>query len=138
MLRRGLIAAILAVLCAKAGGALYFEPRPFVAHHFTPLIPHEPDNAFPSDHTLLAFTCGFLLVGFAPPFLSVMTLLCAGVIAFARIQSGLHSPLDIGASIVMALTANLIAARLIAYPTPHKYEATNDETPLMPPANTIP
>ena len=138
LLRRGLIAAILAVVFAKAGGALYFEPRPFVAHHFTPLIPHEPDNAFPSDHTLLAFTCGFLLFGFAPPFLSVMALALAALIAFGRIASGLHSPLDIGASIVMALIANLIASRLITYPTSHKYEATNDETPPMPPANTMP
>ena len=138
LLRRGLIAAALAVVFAKAGGALYFEPRPFVAHHFTPLIPHAPDNAFPSDHTLLAFTCGFLLIPFASPFVSVFTLMIAAFIASARIDSGLHSPLDIGASIVMALASNLIAARFIAYPTSHKYEATNDETPPMPPANTMP
>ena len=137
LLRRGLIAATLAIVFAKVGGALYFEPRPFVAHHFTPLISHEADNAFPSDHTLLAFTCGFLLFGFIPH-LSVFTLMTAALIAFARIRSGLHSPLDIGASIVMALVANIIAALLIAYPTSHKYEATRDETPPMPPANTAP
>lgn len=32
---------------------LYFDPRPFVVGHFTPLVYHAPDNGFPSDHSLL-------------------------------------------------------------------------------------
>ncbi|MDD5318787.1 MAG: phosphatase PAP2 family protein, partial [Candidatus Pacebacteria bacterium] len=30
---------------------VYFDPRPFVVGNFTPLVPHIPDNGFPSDHT---------------------------------------------------------------------------------------
>ena len=105
MLRRGILAGILAVAFAKIGGAFYNEPRPFVARHFTPLIPHEPDNGFPSDHTLLAFTGVFLLLAqlAIPEF--ILAALCGLAIAASRVRSGLHSPLDIGASIVFAAIA---------------------------------
>ena len=32
--------------------------------HFEPLIPHEPDNGFPSDHTLLGGAIASLLLPF--------------------------------------------------------------------------
>ncbi len=105
MLRRGILAGILALAFAKIGGALYNEPRPFVAHHFTPLIPHEPDNGFPSDHTLLAFTCVFLLLAQLAVSEFILAALFGLVIAASRVRSGLHSPLDIGASIVFAALA---------------------------------
>lgn len=116
MLRRGILAGILAVAFAKVGGAFYNEPRPFVAHHFTPLIPHEPDNGFPSDHTLLAFTCVFLLLAqLAIPEL-LLAALFGLVIASSRVRSGLHSPLDIGASIVFAAIAVGISALVFRRP----------------------
>ncbi len=105
LVRRGLLAGVIAIALAKTGGALYNEPRPFVAHHFTPLIPHEADNGFPSDHTLLAFTCAFLLLGQRAMPLSLLAGLFAAAVACARIVSGLHSPLDIGASILFAALA---------------------------------
>src|SRR3979409_1476675 len=43
----------LTYIVSKIGALLYNDPRPFVAGHFIPLIPHEPDNGFPSDHVLL-------------------------------------------------------------------------------------
>lgn len=102
LIRRGLLAGVIAIALAKTGGALYNEPRPFVAHHFTPLIPHEADNGFPSDHTLLAFTCVFLLLGQRAMGWALLAGLFAAAVACARIASGLHSPLDISASILFA------------------------------------
>src|SRR6266849_5327177 len=43
----------LAYAVSKIGALFYYDPRPFVAGHYVPLIPHEPDNGFPSDHVLL-------------------------------------------------------------------------------------
>ncbi len=105
LMRRGLLAGVIALALAKIGGAMYSEPRPFVAHHFTPLIPHEADNGFPSDHTLLAFTCVFLLFAQGAMPWALLAGLFAAAVACARIASGLHSPLDIGASIVFAALA---------------------------------
>ena len=36
----------------KAIGHFYYDPRPFIVGHFAPLIPHDADNGFPSDHPL--------------------------------------------------------------------------------------
>ena len=112
LLLRGVIVIGLAILLAKGGGALYNEPRPFVVYHIVPLIPHEADNGFPSDHTLLTFACAFLLLPFSRPAAGIAALVAAAVGA-ARIASSLHSPLDIIASVLMAAFANLIAWRVI-------------------------
>src|SRR5713226_3806557 len=42
----------LVYILSIIGGALYNDPRPFVVAHFIPLIPHKPNNGFPSDHVL--------------------------------------------------------------------------------------
>src|SRR3989344_88364 len=43
----------LTYLAGLLARELYFNPRPFVVGGFEPLIPHAPDNGFPSDHILL-------------------------------------------------------------------------------------
>jgi len=116
LLLRGIVVCILAVILAKGGGALYNEPRPFVVQHVAPLIPHEADNGFPSDHTLLCFACAFLLMPFSPRAIGPV-LLIAVTVALARIASLLHSPLDIVASIFMAAIANSIAYFAIREPS---------------------
>ena len=115
LLLRGLVVLVIAVALAKSGGALYTEPRPFVVQHTAPLIPHDADNGFPSDHTLLAFACGFLLYPIASR-AAGPALLIAATVGAARIAALLHSPLDIVASILMAAVANLIAWKVIRDP----------------------
>ena len=127
MLRRGILAGLLAIAFAKIGGAFYNEPRPFVARHFTPLIPHEPDNGFPSDHTLLAFTCVFLLLAQLAIPEMILAALCGLVIAASRVRSGLHSPLDIGASIVFAAIAVGIASLVFRSPNAKSTQAEQAE-----------
>lgn len=108
LLVRGVIVLVAAVVLAKGGGALFNDPRPFVVQHTTPLIPHVADNGFPSDHTLLAAACAFLLVPFSLP-AAVGATLVAIMIGVARVASRLHSPLDIAASLLFAAVANAIA-----------------------------
>ncbi len=105
-------ALLIALVLAKGGGALYNEPRPFVTQHIAPLIPHEADNGFPSDHTLLSFTLAFLLVPFCKRS-GVAAVIIGTIVGVSRIAAHLHSPLDIVASIVIAGIATVGAMQII-------------------------
>jgi undecaprenyl-diphosphatase len=92
----------LSYAAAKIISHFYFDPRPFVVGHFTPLIPHAPDNGFPSDHTLLASAIAAVIFRFDKKtglFLFFMAL----VIGLARILSGVHHAADIAGSILVVL-----------------------------------
>ena len=97
-------AGLLILLLGVIGNYVFFDPRPFVVGHFTPLIQHAPDNGFPSDHTLLASS--FAAVGmFWHKWLGLALWLIAIVVAVARVYVGVHHPIDVIASMVFALIA---------------------------------
>ena len=104
---RFVIASMMAVILAKAGGALFYDPRPFVVHHFVPLIPHAADNGFPSDHTELTMLLALLCYPY-----SKWAGLALGVISIAvgsaRIAAGIHSLPDITGSIVFAVLSVIL------------------------------
>ena len=54
----------LSYIVAKIVSHFYFDPRPFVVGHFTPLLPHAADNGFPSDHTLFGAAVAFAVFHF--------------------------------------------------------------------------
>lgn len=62
LLLRGCIITALCVALAEVAEGVYYECRPFVTHHFRPLVAHVADNGFPSDHALLTFACTFFLL----------------------------------------------------------------------------
>ena len=109
LLPRGAVALVLGVALAKGGGALYDDPRPFVAGHFTPMVAHAPDNGFPSDHSLLVFSCAFLLWPFGRRLTAIAAVFAAAVGA-ARVASGLHHGVDVFASVGFALIGTSVAA----------------------------
>jgi undecaprenyl-diphosphatase len=89
----------------------YFDPRPFVTGHFAPLIPHNLDNGFPSDHTLLSSAIA-MTVTLRNRSVGVVLWLLALLVGLARIASGLHSPTDVIASLVLAICAGFAADRV--------------------------
>ncbi|BDI33677.1 hypothetical protein CCAX7_57280 [Capsulimonas corticalis] len=101
LLIRGVVALIVGVALAKGGGALYDDPRPFVVGHFPPMIAHAPDNGFPSDHSLLVFSCALLLWPFDRR-LCAAAFVCAALVGAGRVASGLHHPIDVLASLAFA------------------------------------
>jgi undecaprenyl-diphosphatase len=104
-----LIAAVLALIFAKIGGALINDPRPFVANNnLHPLIAHSRDNGFPSDHTLLSSLAGFVMLPFAPV-LGMIGLVFALMIGVARIMANVHHPLDIIGSFAFTAAAVAVA-----------------------------
>ncbi len=107
-------AALLTYAFGLIGNLLYVDPRPFVIGHFVPLIPHVPDNGFPSDHTLLAAALAAIGM-YWNKWLGLALWVIAIVIAIARVYVGLHHPIDVLGSIVFALIAVSIWHRLITY-----------------------
>ncbi len=83
-------------------GALYYDPRPFVVGHFAPLIPHKPSNGFPSDHVLWSAAISAITFStnkYIGLFLWLLTLL----VGASRVYVGVHHPIDIVASMVIAI-----------------------------------
>ena len=106
-LLEAVIAGIATIVVVKIAGSLYVERRPFLVEHVQPLVPHAPDNAFPSDHLA---ACGLAFAYLWPRSkpLAIATLACAGAIAYARVVAHLHWPLDVTAGFVLGAAATLV------------------------------
>jgi undecaprenyl-diphosphatase len=98
------VGGVLAFALAALAGHLYFDPRPFVTHHLIPLIPHSPDNGFPSDHVLLTAFLGFTMLLYSRT-LGLALLVVAFLVGAARVAAHIHNPRDIVASFVIAALA---------------------------------
>src|SRR5205085_7935625 len=90
---------------AKVLGHVYYDPRPFVQEHFTPLIPHDADNGFPSDHTLITAGVAAVIYFFNRPW-GFALLGLALLVGAARVAAGVHHPVDIVGSIVIAVVVS--------------------------------
>lgn len=103
----GALALVLAFVIAKIGNQLYMNPRPFVVNNFTPLIPHAPDNGFPSDHALLVSAIATVIT-FMDIRRSLWFWLIAIAVAVSRVAVGVHHPLDVTASAIIASLSGYI------------------------------
>ncbi|GAB4347129.1 MAG: undecaprenyl-diphosphatase [Desulfobulbaceae bacterium] len=97
-------AAVVGLLINEVIGVFYFHPRPYMIGLCTPLIPHGPETSFPSDHGTLLFAaaCHLLLVRrwiSCGAVLSGIALLTA----WGRVYSGIHFPMDMAGSLVVAV-----------------------------------
>ena len=95
-------------IVSKIGAWLYFDPRPFVVGHFTPLIPHAPDNGFPSDHVLLVSAIASLIFLFNKK-VSVGIWVIAALVGISRVYVGIHHPVDIVGSVVISIVVSTLA-----------------------------
>ncbi len=96
-------------LTAKIISHFYFDPRPFVAQNFTPLLPHAADNGFPSDHTLLGAAIAFAIFHFNKK-LGFLLLCFTVLVGVARVMAGVHHAVDIAGSIVIVGAIYALAA----------------------------
>ncbi len=98
----GFVSAVLTFLIALIARSIYTNPRPFVVQHFTPLIPHAPDNGFPSDHALLVGLIAAVIYPFSRK-ISAALWLIAIVVAGSRVYVGVHHSIDVVGSFVIAI-----------------------------------
>lgn len=102
---RAALSGLLALSIAPLLGLLHYQPLPFVLGLGEPLISHEANNSFPSDHASLAFAVAVSLLlsgdGLGPYALSLAVL-----VGFARLFVGVHLPSDVLAG---ALLGTLVA-----------------------------
>jgi undecaprenyl-diphosphatase len=108
------IAALLALGTNQLVGLLWYEPRPFMIGLGHTLMTHAPENSFPSDHTTLFLTVGFGLIATRAASTWGKLVSVSGVIvAWARIYLGLHFPVDMLASALIACLFGGIAVLLV-------------------------
>ncbi|GGH18983.1 undecaprenyl-diphosphatase [Alsobacter metallidurans] len=97
------IAAALALVSNQIVGLLWYEPRPFMVGLGRTLMAHVPENSFPSDHTTFMLTVGFALIATraAPTWGKVVSGMGV-LVAWSRIYLGVHFPIDMLASALIA------------------------------------
>lgn len=101
------IALPLIYIIAKIGSHFFYDPRPFVTMHIKPLIPHAPDNGFPSDHTLITAAFASVLFVFNKKW-GVIAFVLALLVGISRIYVHVHSPIDILGSIVISIVVTTL------------------------------
>jgi undecaprenyl-diphosphatase len=97
-------AGIIAGILDKIAGKIFYDPRPFVTHHLTPLVTHAADNGFPSEHTILTATLAGVLFFYRPK-LAGLAFLIAILVGSARVAAHVHSPIDIIGGLVIGLVS---------------------------------
>ncbi|MBM2818165.1 MAG: phosphatase family protein [Parcubacteria group bacterium] len=108
----GLVSLPLIYIAAKLAGLLHYNPRPFAAGNFTPLIPHADDNGFPSDHTLMLAAIASIIYPFSKKISALLWVLALAV-GFSRVYAGIHHPIDIFGSIVIAVVISVLVRLLL-------------------------
>lgn len=82
----------------------YFHPRPFMIPIGKLLIDHASETSFPSDHTTILFSISLMLLTSRELRVTGMVSLILSFIGgFARIYVGVHFPMDIAGSLLVAL-----------------------------------
>lgn len=109
-----ILACAIAFILSRIASHLYYDPRPFVAEHVKPLVPHAPDNGFPSDHALLTMTLTAITYFYSKKAAAGMLAVTVAV-GVARILAKIHSPLDIGAGWVFGVAGAIAGYYLVGY-----------------------
>ena len=106
------VAGVLAFALTKLAGICFDNPRPFVVHHFMPLIPHDPDNGFPSDHTVLSTLIALIVLKYSR-IVGIVLLVLALLVGWSRVFVGVHTPIDIAGALMIAGLAAICAALIL-------------------------
>ncbi len=102
-----LISLPIIFIIGQIAGILFYNPRPFVVRHFTPLIPHAANNGFPSNHALISFAISAILFIFNRR-LGILVAIFALLVGIGRIYVGIHSPIDILGSFLISVIVEAI------------------------------
>lgn len=96
---------------AQIAGKIYYNPRPFVVEHFTPLINHMANNGFPSDHSLISFAFASIVFLFNKK-LGLVLFGFSFLVGISRVYVGVHHPIDILGSFLISILVTKICATI--------------------------
>lgn len=96
------ICLFLIFIVSDIAGRLYYSPRPFVMGYFEPLIPHKPDNGFPSHHTLLVSAISAIIFLFNKR-IGLLLWILTFFVGFSRVYAGVHHIIDIAAGVFIPI-----------------------------------
>jgi undecaprenyl-diphosphatase len=104
------LAGLTGLMINQLIGLVWYHPRPFAMGIGRTLIPHAADSSFPSDHLTLIWSIGMALLFRVRTRAIGLLIVLAGIpVAWARIYLGVHFPLDMaGSSLVAMASASLI------------------------------
>jgi membrane-associated phospholipid phosphatase len=98
----------VALLLAWVAGLLYYHTRPFVVEGVQPLIPHPPDNGFPSHHTMLAMATSAVVFVYSRK-VGLLLGIMAILIGISRVVAKVHYPVDILGGVAIAIACTGVA-----------------------------
>ncbi len=99
---KAFLVTLLCLAVNQAIGALWPHPRPFMIGLGHTWIPHAADASFPSDHMTVFAGIGLTLLFEGVTGWAVATLLIGLCVAWARVFLGVHFPLDMAGSVLVA------------------------------------
>lgn len=101
----------VALLLIKGIHLFFYEPRPFVTFHLSPLVGESANASFPSRHatilSVIAFSFAYFKSKWAPLFLILMAW-----VGVSRVYVGVHYPLDIAGGFLTGIVALVIAVQI--------------------------
>jgi len=102
------IALPLGLALARLAGLFFSHHQPFAVEGFEPLVWHDVDNAFPSDHVAVGGV--FASVAFlADRRIGLVLWAFALLVGLARMLAGVHYGVDVLAAAILALVAVFVA-----------------------------
>lgn len=101
----------IAIILIKITHIFFYEPRPFVTFHFSPILDKTADASFPSRHAtimaVIAFAYAYLRSKWTLLFLLFMV-----VVGISRIFVGVHYPLDILGGFIFGIISLAITLQI--------------------------
>ena len=104
--------AMLALGANQLIGIAWFQPRPFVIGLGHTWATHAPDASFPSDHLTLFTSIGLGLLLGGQRRIGLATLGAGLLVGWARVYLGLHFPLDMAGSLLVATVGAAVLTAL--------------------------
>lgn len=104
----------LVFIIAKILSLFFYNPRPFVVGHFTPLIYHAVNNGFPSDHSLISFAFASIVLLLNRK-LGLVLFLLSFLIGISRVYVGVHHPIDILGSFLICIIVTTVYATIASW-----------------------
>jgi len=104
---------VIVLILVKVAGSLYYDPRPFtVAPYPQPLIPHAPDNGFPSDHSSAAGLIA-VVIALRHRWYGALLGIAAIVLAWSRVAAHVHHVTDVIAGLAFGAIAAVLGTLLV-------------------------